>query len=120
MVAMVVTVVAHPLERLNSQPPMGMGAAVGLWSSINSSFDPPGPIVRNSLITILVAGDNSVLVIVGVNVRVGVVVWVGVVVTVGVTVSVGVMVVVGVVVTVGVGVRVGRITPHKLSGDVEF
>ena len=63
---------------------------------MNSSFAPFGPIVRNSLMTMLVAVVSAVLVMVGLRVREGVVV----------TVKVGVAVRVGVKVTVGVKVGV--------------
>ena len=102
-------VTPQPVDLFIVQPSMGIGNAVGLNNSINSSFPPPVPSVRNSLITIPVAGVRGVVVAVGVTVAVAVLVEVGVTVTVDVMVVVGVIVVVGEIVGVGVmvGVEVG-------------
>src|SRR6266508_6963262 len=92
---------------------------------MNSSLAPPGPVVRNSLMTTFVAEPLEGLVAVGVKVGVPVTpvpVGVGVPVFVAVGVPVAVAVFVGVPVSVGVlvGVGVGRIVPHRLNGDEKF
>gem|GEM_PF-5156780 len=101
---MVVVVEPHPVDRFIVQSPISIAPEVGLNSSINSSFPPFGPTVRNSLITMFVAGVSAVVVGVGVRVGVSVIVEVRVIVVVGVIVVVDVMV--GVNVTVGVEVTV--------------
>ncbi len=93
-------------ERLSVHPPMLIDPPVGLKISTNSSSSPPGPDVRNSLMTTWVetvgVGEGvKVAVKVGVKDTVGVGLAVGVRVSVGVNVSVGVRVSVGVSVTVG-------------------
>jgi hypothetical protein len=105
-------------EALIFQLLISMYEAVGLYSSMNSSLAPRGPLVRNSLITTLVDIPEDVLVAVAVFVAVpvAVAVLVAVPVFVGVPVSVGVPVLVAVL----VGVEVGRMTPHKLNGDAKF
>src|SRR3990172_2696603 len=45
----------QPLDFLIVHPPISTGALVGLYNSTNSSFAPLGPLVLNSLITIVVA-----------------------------------------------------------------
>src|SRR5689334_955932 len=74
------------LEPLIFQPLISMGALVWLYSSMNSSLPPLGPLVRNSLITMW----GPVGVGVRVSVGKGVAVMVTEVMTVGVNVGVGV------------------------------
>src|SRR5437016_2047658 len=76
----------EPSEPLTFQPPMSTEIGCGLYSSINSSLPPFGPLVRNSLITRRVGAGPGVLV----GVRVRVLVLVGVRVGRGVNVLVGV------------------------------
>jgi hypothetical protein len=83
-----------------------------LYNSINSSFPPSGPVVRNSLITTRAPGGGEVFVAVKV--------FVGRLVFVGVSVTVLVLVDVAVSVEVLVGVHVGGGAPHKLRGDEKF
>ena len=111
---MVARVLVLPLlfEPLIFHPPILTVNAVGLNNSINSSFAPFVPRVRNSLMTICVAGvDGTVGVAVFVVVPVGVAVRV--VVAVEVVVRVGVCVCVVVAVLVAVEVKVEQ----TLNGD---
>lgn len=53
MVARVVIVDPQPLDLFIRQFPMETAEPVGLYSSMNSSLAPLGPLVRNSLMTML-------------------------------------------------------------------
>lgn len=118
MVAITSTEDPQPLDFSIVQFPIGIVEFVGLYSSMNSSFPPLGPTVRNSLITMFVAGVSAVTVGVGVLLGVGVIVDVGVIVVVGVMVVVGVIVGESVMVGVNVMVGVGVTVPVSVIVDV--
>src|SRR6266498_4300423 len=67
-----VSVLPVSLEALILQLLISIQLEVGLYNSINSSFAPAGPLVRNSLITTLAVEGEVVLVGVLVEVLVGV------------------------------------------------